>query len=168
MRKLKKARTKGKICPHQQNGGQNGPAPQQGMQNIVQLLNHRRNFQKKAPPPTTSIPKARFSFVHIVNQTGIPLAAGRGISKRFFIAASETLFVGCLPDFQETDKKFSRAMGGENKGTYDYRDSISSSHKRELASLGMRKSPRGDSVTVPTLGPSGRQERLNCWAKKRR
>lgn len=31
----------------------------------------------------------------------------------------------------------------------------------------MRQSPRGDSDTDPTLGPSGRQERLNCWAKKR-
>ena len=32
----------------------------------------------------------------------------------------------------------------------------------------MRQSPRGDSVTEPTFGPSGRHERLNCWAKKRR
>ena len=36
------------------------------------------------------------------------------------------------------------------------------------ASLGIRQSPRGDSVTEPTLGPSGRQLRLNCWAKNRR
>ena len=36
------------------------------------------------------------------------------------------------------------------------------------ASLGMRQSPRGDSVTLPTFGPSGRQLRLNCWTKKRR
>ena len=37
-----------------------------------------------------------------------------------------------------------------------------------LASEGIRRSPRGDSVTEPTLGPSGRQLRLNCWLKKRR
>ena len=30
------------------------------------------------------------------------------------------------------------------------------------ASLGMRQSPRGERLTLPTLGPSGRQERLNC------
>ena len=33
------------------------------------------------------------------------------------------------------------------------------------ASLGIRQSPLGDSATVPTFGPSGRQERLNCCAK---
>ena len=32
----------------------------------------------------------------------------------------------------------------------------------------MRQSPRGERVTEPTFGPSGRQLRLNCWAKKRR
>ena len=36
------------------------------------------------------------------------------------------------------------------------------------ASLGMRQSPRGERLTLPTLGPSGRQERLNCWLKNRR
>ena len=36
------------------------------------------------------------------------------------------------------------------------------------ASEGMRRSPRGLTAAEPTLGPSGRQLRLNCWAKKRR
>ena len=36
------------------------------------------------------------------------------------------------------------------------------------ASEGIRQSPRGESVTEPTFGPSGRQLRLNCWMKKRR
>ena len=36
------------------------------------------------------------------------------------------------------------------------------------ASEGIRQSPRGDRLTLPTLGPSGTQERLNCWEKKRR
>ena len=35
--------------------------------------------------------------------------------------------------------------------------------QRGHASDGIRQSPRGESVTVPTFGPSGRQERLNCW-----
>lgn len=43
----------------------------------------------------------------------------------------------------------------------------SATHSAALASLGMRQSPRGDNVTEPTLGPSGRQLRLNCWEKKR-
>ena len=46
-----------------------------------------------------------------------------------------------------------------------YRFSSSSSHILALASLGIRRSPLGDTATEPTLGPSGRQERLNCWAK---
>ena len=36
------------------------------------------------------------------------------------------------------------------------------------ASLGMRQSPRGERLIEPTLGPSGRQERLNWFAKNRR
>ena len=42
------------------------------------------------------------------------------------------------------------------------------SHSADTASDGIRQSPRGESVTVPTFGPSGRQERLNCCVKKRR
>ena len=41
-------------------------------------------------------------------------------------------------------------------------------HRVLQASLGILQSPRGERVTEPTFGPSGRQERLNCWAKKRR
>lgn len=36
-----------------------------------------------------------------------------------------------------------------------------------MASVGIRQSPRGDRLTLPTLGPSGRQLRLNCWEKNR-
>ena len=43
-----------------------------------------------------------------------------------------------------------------------------SSHIWAVASLGMRQSPRGLRLTLPTLGPSGRHERLNCCVKKRR
>ncbi len=41
-------------------------------------------------------------------------------------------------------------------------------HSTDTASEGMRRSPRGESATEPTFGPSGMQERLNCWLKKRR
>ena len=50
---------------------------------------------------------------------------------------------------------------------YSSSASASATHSAALASLGMRQSPRGDNVTEPTLGPSGRQLRLNCWEKKR-
>ena len=40
--------------------------------------------------------------------------------------------------------------------------SNSFNHKVAQASLGMRKSPLGETPTLPTFGPSGRQERLNC------
>ena len=43
--------------------------------------------------------------------------------------------------------------------------SASSIHSLAQASDGMRRSPLGDSATLPTFGPSGRQERLNCWEK---
>ena len=45
--------------------------------------------------------------------------------------------------------------------------SSSASQRAAAASLGIRQSPRGERVTLPTLGPSGRQLRLNCWAKNR-
>ena len=46
--------------------------------------------------------------------------------------------------------------------------SNSACHRSIRASLGIRQSPRGESATVPTLGPSGTQFRLNCWEKNRR
>ncbi len=49
-----------------------------------------------------------------------------------------------------------------------YRFSNSLSHKVAQASDGIRQSPRGDKLTLPTLGPSGRQLRLNCCWKNRR
>ena len=41
-------------------------------------------------------------------------------------------------------------------------DSNSAIQTEATASLGIRRSPLGDTATLPTLGPSGRQERLNC------
>ena len=43
--------------------------------------------------------------------------------------------------------------------------SASASQRVEDASDGMRRSPRGENDTGPTFGPSGMQERLNCWLK---
>jgi len=42
------------------------------------------------------------------------------------------------------------------------------SHSAGSASEGMRQSPRGERLTVPTLGPSGTHDRLYCWRKNRR
>ena len=42
------------------------------------------------------------------------------------------------------------------------------SQSASSASLGMRQSPRGDRLIVPTFGPSGKQEGLNWLAKTRR
>ena len=67
-----------------------------------------------------------------------------------------------------------RPAGGPGNGDWRGRrlfySSVSSSACQRFifASLGIRQSPRGDMATVPTLGPSGRQLRLNCWLKKRR
>ena len=58
-------------------------------------------------------------------------------------------------------------LAGEGVRCYSS-PSSSSSQRLATASLGIRQSPRGERATEPTLGPSGRQERLNCWEKKRR
>lgn len=49
-----------------------------------------------------------------------------------------------------------------------YNCSSSSSQMCTQASDGILRSPLGDSATLPTLGPSGSAERLNCCPKKRR
>ena len=41
-------------------------------------------------------------------------------------------------------------------------------HSATEASDGIRKSPRGESDTLTTFGPSGAAERVNCCEKKRR
>ncbi len=43
-----------------------------------------------------------------------------------------------------------------------YRFSASCNQIVDVASLGIRQSPRGLRLTLPTLGPSGKQLRLNC------
>ena len=50
----------------------------------------------------------------------------------------------------------------QKKDQRDYKSSISLSQIVELASLGIRQSPLGLMEILPTFGPSGRQERLNC------
>ncbi len=56
----------------------------------------------------------------------------------------------------------------QKQGVAPMGDSASRSHSAAEASLGIRQSPRGERLTVPTFAPSGRQERLNCCEKKRR
>ena len=57
--------------------------------------------------------------------------------------------------------RFDSAYQGES-------DCSSSSQILAEASVGIRQSPLGLNETEPTLTPSGRQLRLNCWLKKRR
>ena len=45
---------------------------------------------------------------------------------------------------------------------YYFNSSRMLSHSAAEASEGMRQSPLGESVTEPTLTPSGMHERLNC------
>ena len=56
-------------------------------------------------------------------------------------------------------------VGGNSDNYFNF--SISSSHNVELISLGKRKSVRGLNETSKIFGPSGEQERLNCWLKNR-
>ena len=49
-----------------------------------------------------------------------------------------------------------------------YRFSRSFIQTAAQASLGIRQSPLGERATLPIFGPSGRQERLNCWVKNLR
>ena len=49
-----------------------------------------------------------------------------------------------------------------------FKASATASRPPRSASLGIRQSPRGERLTVPTFGPSGTHDRLNCWRKNRR
>ena len=51
---------------------------------------------------------------------------------------------------------------------YDYLSAACSCHNVPMASDGICQSPLGLSEQLPTFGPSGRHERLNCCWKKRR
>ena len=92
-------------------------------------------------------------------------------------AMSPALFEGLLPvlrrgraageqqqEQREYDPFFHRSF------VFGFQDRVSSSfsHASAAASEGIRQSPRGERVTVPTFGPSGMAERLNCCEKKRR
>lgn len=55
-----------------------------------------------------------------------------------------------------------------HSGVCSYNSSTSRIHPAAQASLGIRQSPLGETATLPTFGPSGRQERLNCCMKNLR
>ena len=50
----------------------------------------------------------------------------------------------------------------EKSSPKNYNCSASACQRAEAASDGILQSPRGERATEPTLGPSGKQERLNC------
>lgn len=85
------------------------------------------------------------------------------VSRRLFSLASR--LQACREDFSLLQAACKRA---EECFVFRNHPSRSASQSALLASLGMRQSPRGERLTEPTLGPSGRQLRLNCWVKKRR
>ena len=85
------------------------------------------------------------------------------------LMALASLMVVALVTVAESIRKVERRWQGYVRLESICYPSPSSSrcHSVQTASLGMRRSPRGLTATVPTLGPSGRQLRLNCCEKKR-
>ena len=63
---------------------------------------------------------------------------------------------------------FSAAAIGRPRILHAFSASISSSQMRAQASEGILRSPRGETATEPTFGPSGRQLLLNCCEKNLR
>ena len=93
-----------------------------------------------------------------------PKSPGFHLGSRGFIL-SKSLTEFAPAGANQTEFIFSGDMPvGENA----YSFSSSACHTAAWASEGIRQSPRGDTATLPTLGPSGRQLRLNCWLKNRR
>ena len=92
------------------------------------------------------------------------------ISATLIIEVIYSFLLSVLPGARDSISGYEELIqpDKEMECAYAVRLSISSSHNAALASLGMRQSPRGLTLTEPTLGPSGRQLRLNCWAKNRR
>ena len=75
------------------------------------------------------------------------------------------VIICCTAEFTATS---SRYLAPSSNTSYASKLSNSESQSELEASDGMRRSPRGESETEPTFGPSGIAERLNCCEKKRR
>ena len=82
--------------------------------------------------------------------------------------ANQTAAAGILPAAAVSLLLWGISFATGGRGLRAYSSSSSSSQSLATASDGIRQSPRGLKATEPTLGPSGRQERLNCWLKNRR
>ena len=134
---------------------------------LVVLFAPRGRIQERGPKPPPwpvgmGFPKGK------ANRNAFPLACLLSLSARSErdrgpgrAGPEESNFVGTT--------KRNRDRGSPELEGLDYSSpSSSSSHNAATASDGMRQSPRGDRATDPTLGPSARHERLNCWEKKRR
>ena len=109
----------------------------------------------------TDTPTNLFPSIHVYNSLGVHIAICN--SKEFkdrpkLKLASFILMVSII---------LATMLHFEQQFFY-FKCSISSIQIRTDASLGILKSPLGDTATVPTFGPSGKQERLNCCEKKRR
>ena len=64
-------------------------------------------------------------------------------------------------------RKCVRSSSASTDGLAPRLDHYHLSHSAGSASEGIRQSPRGERLTVPTLGPSGTHDRLYCWRKNR-
>lgn len=83
-----------------------------------------------------------------------------------FFRVSAPIYAGQDGDVQ-TEKAVGIADGFCN-GIMLYSSSNSVIHAVLNASDGILHAPRGERLSGPTIGPSGIQERLYCWLKKRR
>lgn len=91
------------------------------------------------------------NFAHLLVALVLHYACDRHAEIRFFL---------CVHNYGEYYKKT------DYQRTFlHHRHSHSFNHILYDASLGILQSPRGDKETLPTFGPSGRHERLNCWVK---
>ena len=88
-----------------------------------------------------------------------------------FLLSVNIIRRGEAPLARQLRSMFQRASLASPLRTYNYNSFSNSStcsiHSLTTASDGIRQSPRGLRVTEPTFGPSGIQERLNCWEKNR-
>ena len=66
------------------------------------------------------------------------------------------------------NKEWCKKTGVKLTPVFIYSFSTSSSQMRPAASLGIRQSPRGPRLILPTFTPSGIQLRFKCWVKNRR
>ena len=82
----------------------------------------------------------------LARKLGLPSLFGEGLGERLLGEAGVSV----------------REAFGVGFPVSTYISEASFTHNSAAASLGIRQSPRGLRLMLPTFGPSGRQLRLNC------